>query len=639
MMVLSKAAYTLVLRKVEEEVNLSKLKMLRKVPGLNQLTGRSLERIVRCMQTQYPKPGELVFAQGGTATHAFLLRTGKCVSKQQGTGGADGEVEVEHEPGEMLGLRELVFKAPYTATMRCVGPPFSCLSGCSRPPLPLLSSTTEISPTALSGTGGAHRCMEPHTELLVIAGEDLNRHSKGILHGLHAYEPPEGATVHPPFSVAALAAASSPAQIRTSRDDTSPTQAAGGGWALTALPRDRSPSPPRTGLNPLVYPSPPGTPLHILTGRTDTPQSWLGSEFSALSVGTSARTDTPEVGIDSLAGLVGELVERRRPPTAYSLREATREAREAKEAARAVAITSTREEPFTWRSHLEMLQSKLNSAPSFPSKQRAARVSGKEAYPTLPFPHALRPTTAPIPVDGQWLDPRAPGSPTYRPRPNTAEAFANDGRAGAGGMAGGATGLMEFMGSMEELEAEAEQAEQVSPAPLRPVPLLHTALGMAALRSGRSPTASPSHRVSLTVSALQDEHDDVVAALERREKARKKRLERTKADSPRDNQYNAAGETQHKFFQELQKTPTARGESKSRRARRVAAMGGTSAAAAAYARSKLGIEPSVDPELGFMTQVRRRWVAAGFTAAPVESSRASPPHSPREDGLAHPAET
>ena len=89
------------------------------------------------MHTKYPKPGEVIFQQGVMPTHAFLLRTGKCVSERRpGTGEKesmrveeealeqDGEqaeaVDITtHAPGEMLGLRELVFKAPYTMTMRC----------------------------------------------------------------------------------------------------------------------------------------------------------------------------------------------------------------------------------------------------------------------------------------------------------------------------------------------------------------------------------------------------------------------------------------------------------------------------------------------------------------------------------------
>jgi len=97
---------------------------------------------VRCLVTKYPKPGEVIFQQGATPTHAFLLRTGKCVSERrlesigerETIRGEDGEaleeedgeeaeaVDItEHAPGEMLGLRELVFKAPYTMTMRCAG--------------------------------------------------------------------------------------------------------------------------------------------------------------------------------------------------------------------------------------------------------------------------------------------------------------------------------------------------------------------------------------------------------------------------------------------------------------------------------------------------------------------------------------
>jgi hypothetical protein len=589
-MVLNKAAYTLVLRRVEEEVNLSKLKMLRKVPALNQLTGRSLERIVRCMHTKYPKPGEVIFQQGVTPTHAFLLRAGKCVSERRPRTGEremmrveealeeDGQQAeaadiTEHSPGEMLGLRELVFKAPYTMTMRC---------GCFHY---LAQGKWEAGVRLLYLTRrcGVSRCVEPHTEVLVVAGDDLTRHSKGILHGLHAFEPPVGATIHPPFSAAARAAAE--AKEEAVREERSPTKtpvagSGGGGWALTALDSEsgRSPSPPRGGGTPpgprAVAVSPVGshassavTPTHLhgdreLLPRVDTPQSWLSSEFSmttkTTTMASSVRPDSPD-RVTVMTEENSAAPERRaRPPTAYAIRQAAKEEREAKEAARAIAITSTQQQPFTWRSHLEMLQSKVQRVgASYPG--RPAARSGKGTYPTLPFPHVLRPTTAPINIGGEWLDPKAPGSPTYRARPSTAEAFANlaDARPGTAAAAAAAGGV-------------------------RPGTVGAAMGGVMGEVSGQE----------------EEDHDeeDLVAILERRALAKKKRSERSKAESPRSNKYNAAGVTQTRFFQELQK------EKVKRRSRR---MGRDGAAALDYARIKLGVEPSVDPELAFMAQVRR----------------------------------
>ena len=418
----------------------------------------------------------------------------------------------------------------------------------------------------------------------MVAGEDLTRHSKGILHGLHAFEPPAGATIHPPFSAAARAAE---AKEEAARDDQSPPKTpggggggGGGGWALTALDgeRGRSPSPTRGGAASPTgsYGSPPVTPTVLhgnreLLPRVDTPQSWLNSEFSMGSGFTMTTTYTSSVRPDS-PDRVTVMTEnstapherRARPPTAYAIRQAAKEEREAKEAARAIAITSTRQEPFTWRTHLEMLQSKVQSKGGASYPGRPAARSGKDAYPTLPFPHVLRPTTAPINIDGEWLDPKAPGSPTYRVRPNTAEAFAN--------VAGGRPGT-----------AAAAAA----------------AAGAAAAGEVRPGTVGGAMRGGMAETGRQEDDDideeDLVAILERRALAKKKRLERSKAESPRHNKYNAAGVTQTRFFQELQ------ADKMKRRSRRRGAGG---AAAAEYARSKLGVEPSVDPELAFMTQVR-----------------------------------